>query len=384
MNNKNSAIVVVIVAALLIGGLAGYYISTHSAIQTPAPQTSGGTDADTIEGNSLPSPQGESKYLSYENKQYGFSLTYPMSLSLAPGSGAIVDFKSANNAEIRVLKIADSDSDFQNVLIQNTYYDGSGANPKSFAEFKNVTIGENSFYFIKTGLFEGVLTLHYYAVRPTGIYDFSLISRGVDWTNPNFNVQTEEGHLYLQQILGTLSFFSPTLPTPSPAKPVSFLEYRSDESGYTIQYPSNFFVNESGKNPLNGTDPFYGIFFNFPSSFTAGTNLSKESYISVETKAEVQCTPGDFLDQGGGPSPKPADIQSNGIYWTGGFSADAAVGNLYEETAYTTIHNGTCYGVKLFLHSGNIGNYDPGTIRSFDADTINSIFKGMVSSISFL
>ncbi|MDD5050876.1 MAG: hypothetical protein PHV93_04055 [Candidatus Pacebacteria bacterium] len=384
MNQKNLIASIIIFVALLLGGFGGYYLS-HRAVVSPTPEPTGGTDSDTIEGNTLPSAN-DAKYLTYENKQYGFLLLYPAVLARTTGSGALVSFTDSKNIEIRILKIADSDADYQNVLIGNTYYDGSGANPKSFSEFTAKTIGENTFYYIKSGLFEGVLSLHYYAVLKTGIYDFSLVSRGVDWTNPGFNVEEEQGHLYLKQILSSVVFGKSVASTPAPSKPVSLIQYRNDESGYIVQYPEDFQVDESGKSPATG-DFVQGIIFHFPNRFTLGTNLSPhDSYISVETKGEVACTPGDFIspDERDGVVHTEPIIQSNGITFTGGSGNGAAAGNYYEEVAYTALHNGTCYGIKLFLHSTNVGNYDPGTIREFDRDKINTIFTNMISSLRFL
>ncbi|MDD5068680.1 MAG: hypothetical protein PHS53_02465 [Candidatus Pacebacteria bacterium] len=376
MNQKNLIASIIIFVALLLGGFGGYYLSHRGAV-SPTPEPTGGTDADTIEGNTLPSAN-DAKYLTYENKQYGFSLLYPAVLARTSGSGALVSFTDSNNIEIRILKIADSDADYENTLIASTYYDGSGANPKSFSEFKPVTIGENTFYFIKTGLFEGVLSLHYYAVRKTGIYDFSLVSRGVDWTNPNFSVEEEQGHLYLKQILSSIVFGgSVSAITPLPTKPALLTEYRSDESGYIVEYPQDFRVDESGKSPVTG-DFIQGIIFHFPTSLTSGTNLSQDSYISIETKGEVACTPEDFL---GDPLLKQLpDINSGSIAWKGGMVGDAGAGNMYVQNAYATLHNTVCYGVRLFLHSTNVDNYPSGTIRAFDRSLIDALYQQMIAS----
>ncbi len=385
MNQKNIIIIVLVIIILFSAGLSTYNFSLLTA--TTSPQPTGGIDADTIEGGLVPT-ETAAKNISYENKKYGFSLMYPATLTAVSGNGAIVSFKSGEAAEIRVLKITDSPTDFQNTLIQDTFYDGSGANPKSFSEFTEKTIGQNDFYFIKSGLFEGVLTLHYYLVRKDGIYDFSLVSRGVDWTNPSFNLDEEQGYVYLKQMLGTLSFagspspVATSMPTSMPAKPATSLIYRNDEAGYTVQYPKGFFAVESGRNPLNMNETFSGIFFNFPSSFVLGTNLSKESFISVETKVEIACTPKDFLMAGNPGS--TSTIQADGLTFKGQSASDAAAGNRYNETVYTTLHKNVCYGIRLFLHSGNIDNYDPGTVRAFDQAKIESLFKEMVSSFRFI
>ncbi|MBZ0228141.1 MAG: hypothetical protein K8F58_06775, partial [Bauldia sp.] len=45
---------------------------------------------------------------------------------------------------------------------------------------------------------------------------------------------------------------------------------------------------------------------------------------------------------------------------------DAGAGNLYEETVYALAGTSPCLAVRTFIHSANIGNFDPGTVTEFD------------------
>lgn len=93
---------------------------------------------------------------------------------------------------------------FQDVLINDVMFDASGMHPKSFNEFQLRHLGTHDFYYIKTGLFEGVLSINYYLVTDNKIDVFTLVSHGVDWTNPQFDPEQDPGHLKLKELLSTL------------------------------------------------------------------------------------------------------------------------------------------------------------------------------------
>ncbi len=62
----------------------------------------------------------------------------------------------------------------------------------------------------------------------------------------------------------------------------------------------------------------------------------------------------------------------------------AAAGNLYEEEVYTMKHNGMCFGVRFFIHSSRIENYEPDTIKQFDRDGLLARFRHITSTIKFI
>jgi len=149
----------------------------------------------------------------YKNEIFGFEFTNPGGYSLQELSdpfGVILRLKkekTANlSADINIRYLSYKQTvDFKQILISDVVYDPSGLPPKSFNEFSKRTIGKNSYYFIKTGLFEGQLNLRYYLVRKNDILVFELVSRGVDWTNPKFDPEKELFHQDLKKFLSTFN-----------------------------------------------------------------------------------------------------------------------------------------------------------------------------------
>lgn len=148
----------------------------------------------------------------YKNGQLGIEFQYPNSLNVVgePFENYLLALSNSPNNQsntplpgISVIYFNHAD-DYKDQLIKDVVYDGSGLSPKSFNEFKPVKIGSNNFYYIKTGLFEGVLSLRYYLVTSNYVFKFELVSSPVDWTNPKFDPQSDPLHLKLKQILASV------------------------------------------------------------------------------------------------------------------------------------------------------------------------------------
>jgi hypothetical protein len=45
---------------------------------------------------------------------------------------------------------------------------------------------------------------------------------------------------------------------------------------------------------------------------------------------------------------------------------DAGAGNLYDVAIFALPGSNPCLAVRYTIHSTNIGNYDPGTVKPFD------------------
>jgi len=152
----------------------------------------------------------------YINKQYEFEIKYP-SENCALGMSKFVLFDCNTLGEdgtdkfgeinIHVVDIP-AGKNFQDVVLANTVFDGSGMNPTSISKFTQVRINKLVFYKIKTGRFEGVLSYVYYLQRDNVVFAFSFTSRGVDWTNPNLDEEADSTHVILKQMLSTLKFTS--------------------------------------------------------------------------------------------------------------------------------------------------------------------------------
>ena len=161
-------------------------------------------------------------WYTYTNTQYGFELKYPQSLvttsNSSPQNGDIVEFVSKTSLRgadmpekiISIKRIGDTPTNqtsLEKILTTYTIFDASGMSPQSLSEFAQERIGNNTFYSIRIGRFEGVVSFAYYLVNEKGVFKFDVISQGVEnWMEPTFNEQTDAGRVLLKQILGTLSF----------------------------------------------------------------------------------------------------------------------------------------------------------------------------------
>jgi len=146
------------------------------------------------------------------------------------------------------------------------------------------------------------------------------------------------------------------------------LVYEDSKGLFSLSYPKDFIVKDSS--------------FIVPESMATGTNLSRDSKISVETKtASSSCSATVFADASDITSKnKPQEITiGTTTYSTLTFSG-AGAGNFYETTIYSTKASSSCFALKLFLHSTNIGDYDPGTIKEFDKAKLLAIFAEMLQS----
>jgi len=160
----------------------------------------------------------------YSNEEYGFKMKYPDNFKISSDmyqNGVVTfipkdeEFTPGVNIPTYLISIGKISSplfgqQLKDFLTNYVIFDPSGMHPKSFNEFGERKIGNNSFYFIKTGLFEGQLTLSYFLSSPKGVFSFNLLSSKVDWTNPNLDIEKDQGHLYLNQMLSTFKFTNVT------------------------------------------------------------------------------------------------------------------------------------------------------------------------------
>ena len=94
------------------------------------------------------------------------------------------------------------------------------------------------------------------------------------------------------------------------------------------------------------------------------------------------CTAEPFLDDA---IDKPRiKSNNNGIQWSVLDGADQGAGNSYEETVQAAIGSQPCIATRAFVHSTNIGNYDPGTVKPFNRAKLNAIIDRMRHSFRFL
>jgi membrane-bound inhibitor of C-type lysozyme len=141
----------------------------------------------------------------------------------------------------------------------------------------------------------------------------------------------------------------------------------------------SYTVDESHSYELIPGEAITGVKFTIPSAVTQGTNLSKDSYISIEHIANTKkCTADMFLE---GEQPISI-ISENGVTYSVASTTGAAAGNRYEELVYATKSKATCLGVRYFIHYSVFENYPRGTIKEFSKQILLQNFDTIRKSLT--
>ena len=171
---------------------------------------------------------------------------------------------------------------------------------------------------------------------------------------------------------------TPVVVTP-PVATSTAQTYASTTLGISLQYPQGYTVDENyaygqfGPNKL-----IHGVSFTIPQAMATGTNLSSDTYVSVEQLPNAKNCTGDIFLQA---NVKPMDVTDGGIDYSVASSTDAAAGNRYEEWVYALVGSKPCTAVRYFIHYGVIDNYPPGTVNDFNRDALISDFDSIRHSL---
>jgi hypothetical protein len=113
------------------------------------------------------------------------------------------------------------------------------------------------------------------------------------------------------------------------------------------------------------------------------TNLG-EAYIFFSSSADAQtvatCT--DPNQNGGAPEQVIGNETVNGYTFVHSKAAGVGAGNIYDQEIYRMVNNGICYEVVYYMHSGNIGNYTPGSVNEFDRNAIVQKFYSVFATFT--
>lgn len=151
-------------------------------------------------------------------------------------------------------------------------------------------------------------------------------------------------------------------------------------SSFSVVYPVDFTVDPNFQNTeVSPTKPIAGVKFTIPMTMATGTNLSSDSYLSIEQLPRAKnCTADIYLSQ----NVKATPWTDNGVAYSVATSTDAGAGNLYEEQVYAISGSSPCTAVRYFIHSGNIGNYPEGAVTAFDESALLAAFDKIRQSLS--
>ncbi len=159
--------------------------------------------------------------------------------------------------------------------------------------------------------------------------------------------------------------------------------YGNGNTGMTLRYPTGFVVDENYTyQAFVPTKTISGVKFTILSSMATGTNLSQDSYISVEQIPESpSCAANLFLDIANGG--KVVTITEDGMTYSLASTTGAGAGNRYEETVYALPGTNPCLAIRYFIHYGAIENY-PKTIHAFDKGKLLLEFDAIRRSLVLL
>ena len=165
----------------------------------------------------------------------------------------------------------------------------------------------------------------------------------------------------------------------SPQGPRTSSVYSNTVLGFSLRLPSfvastthdapdSYVVDESYRyQTLGPGKDISGIKFTIPVSLARGTNLSYDSYISVEQLPQTHtCTAGLFV----GGAASTSIMVDAGVSYSVARTGDAGVGNRYEETVYAFPQSNPCTAVRYFIHYAAIDNYDRGSVKEFDKQSL--------------
>lgn len=145
--------------------------------------------------------------------------------------------------------------------------------------------------------------------------------------------------------------------------------YHDGHNGFTIRYAEGAKIDSTYAYRLRGpgeSSPV-GVKFLIPATIATGTNLSGfDTGLSVETASTSDeiagCTAQDFANH----SISATTTTINGTEYSFASTSDVGAGNFYEEHIFTIPYSQPCIAVRYFIHSTNIDNYTPGTVKEFD------------------
>jgi hypothetical protein len=181
----------------------------------------------------------------------------------------------------------------------------------------------------------------------------------------------------------TTSSLPPTTTTLGQILPgVDTLRYDNEEFGLSIGRPASSPVETSGFEaylPLT-QKPVAG--FALTPELFQGTNLIDAGvYIGASSDPAVtEKWDQPVADSGEEPL---GTVEINGVSFTVFASTGAAAGNAYDQKVYRALRGSTCFEIVEVLHSGNIGNYEEGTVVEFDKATFQGYLEAMVQTFSF-
>lgn len=138
--------------------------------------------------------------------------------------------------------------------------------------------------------------------------------------------------------------------------------YQDSAKGFTMRYPLGYKVEPYAYQAFGPGKDINGVRFTISPSDVSGTNLSSDTYVSIEELPNASvCSADLFLD-----GAKAKEMNDLGVTYSVASSVGAGAGNRYEETVYAIPFSTPCIAMRYFIHYGVFGNYPAGSVKEFD------------------
>ena len=163
-------------------------------------------------------------------------------------------------------------------------------------------------------------------------------------------------------------------------------KYSNSSYGFSLRLPSRGTTTEEGYvvndsyvyTALGPETSIQGVQFKIPQFFSDGTNLSNDSYISVESISRTQsCSANLFLDQ----EKNTQQVAEGQTIYSVASSTGAGSGNRYEEAVYAIPGTNPCIAVRYYIHYGVLENYPKGTKIEFEKKILLLEFDAIRKSL---
>jgi len=165
-----------------------------------------------------------------------------------------------------------------------------------------------------------------------------------------------------------------------PGQAYQYFDYTNPQQTATLRYSDEFApTTQMPAGDFKGTPSLVLQFIN-PKFYGPTTNLG-EAYFLFSTMTDAQtvntCTQ---------PLPQLETISGqktiNGYNFTQSEAIGVGAGNIYDQVIYRTIYDNICYEAVFYMHSGNIGNYTPGTVVEFDRNALAQKFEDVLATFT--
>lgn len=154
--------------------------------------------------------------------------------------------------------------------------------------------------------------------------------------------------------------------------------YVSAGGTFSVRLPSmasgtvdGFHINESFTNQQSPEKIISGVQFTIPASLATGTNLSADSYLSIENIPDAESCSADIFFDG---THATTTLTDAGTLYSYATTSGAGAGNRYDETVYALPGTNPCMAVRYVIHSTVLGNYPEGTVTEFDEASLVTLF----------